>query len=355
MDKKDLTIHIATSSILKIVGIVLLLFFVYYIGDILLLIFISIIFAAVIEPLVNWLAKNKIPRSLGVILIYIGLALLVSLVIRLMVPPIIDQISYLAQNFPAIWEKFLAYVSALEHYSQSQIFVDNVQQALTSLLSGLQLAAGGAYGFIMAVFQNIINFITVLVLTYYFAVKNDSVANTLRLVIPDKYETRLDETVAAIKSKIGDWARGQLLLGLIIGFFSFIGLMFLLPQYALVLAIIAGLTEMIPYIGPILGAIPAVFLGFLTPAFSLTRGLAVLVLYVIIQQLEGNIIVPQVMKKSVGLNPVVVIIVILIGARVAGIIGIILSIPVTVALGVVAKDFLAKQQLKQLQTDLDRS
>ena len=143
-------------------------------------------------------------------------------------------------------------------------------------------------------------------------------------------------------------------MGLIIGVFSFIGLIFLLPKYALVLALVAGITELIPYLGPILGAIPAVFLGFTLPPFSLWRGIAVLILYVVIQQVENNIIVPQVMKKQVGLNPVIIIIVMLIGARLAGIIGLILAIPVATTISVIVKDFIQKSELPEIKAELDK-
>jgi len=107
---------------------------------------------------------------------------------------------------------------------------------------------------------------------------------------------------------------------------SFIGLIFLLPKYALVLALIAGFTEVIPYIGPVIGAVPAVFLAF---SHSPTKALLVIALYVVIQQLENNIIVPKVMQRAVGLNPVVVIIVLLLGAKLAGVIGALLAIPLS--------------------------
>ena len=161
------------------------------------------------------------------------------------------------------------------------------------------------------------------------------------------------ELFAVIQKKTGDWARGQLILGLIIAVLSFIGLIFLLPKYALVLALVAGITELVPYIGPILGAIPAVFLGFTVQPFSFGRGLAVLILYIVIQQVENNLLVPQVMKKSVGLNPVVIIIVMLIGARLAGIVGLILAIPVATAIGVIIKDFVKNSALPAIKAELD--
>jgi len=124
-------------------------------------------------------------------------------------------------------------------------------------------------------------------------------------------------------------------LAVIIGILTYIGLFFLGVKYALVLALVAGILELIPYIGPILAAVPAVILSFFQAPFL---SLLVLILYIVIQQLENQIIGPQVMKRTVGLNPIVIIIVILIGAKLAGILGIILAVPVTAAIAEFLKD-----------------
>jgi predicted PurR-regulated permease PerM len=139
-----------------------------------------------------------------------------------------------------------------------------------------------------------------------------------------------------VQDKLGLWLRAQLLLSGIIFLVTWIGLLILGVKYSLVLALIAGITEVIPFIGPIIGAIPAVLLAFLQ---SPIKALLVLILYLVIQQLEGNILVPKVMQKTVGLNPIVVIVVILLGAKIAGVLGALLSIPVAVAIMTIAGDW----------------
>ncbi|MDD2807850.1 MAG: AI-2E family transporter [Patescibacteria group bacterium] len=353
MENKNVTINISTSTVLKTIGFVLLLMFLYLIGDIILLMFISIMFASLIEPPVNYLESKKVPRGLGVIFIYMILILFLVLIVRLLIPPIVEQVASLTGNFPELWSRIMENFSSLRQYSEQQGFVSNIQSGLLGLQNELQKAAGGVYSFVISLFANLINFVMVLVLTFYLVVQKDAVSKLFKAVAPAEYHDYLIGLFVDIQKKIGDWARAQLILGLIVGALSFVGLMFLLPKYALVLALVAGLTEMIPYLGPILGAIPAVFLGFTVPPISVTRGLFVLILYLVIQQLENNIIVPQVMKRHVGLNPVVVIIVMLIGARIAGIIGIVLAIPVATTVSVIAKDFLQKSELPKLKAELD--
>jgi predicted PurR-regulated permease PerM len=354
MENKNITINISTGTVLKTAGILLILMFAYLIRDILLMVFIAVIFAALIEPLVNLLETKKIPRGLGIIFIYIVLLLFLVLIVRMIIPPIAEQVSLLTKNFPDLWEKIITNFNSFREYSEEQGLMGNIQQGLEGLQSGLQNAAGGIYSFIISVFRNVVNFILILVITFYLVVQRDAVNKLFKAIAPKQYHSYLINLFSIIQKKIGDWARGQLILGLIIGVFSFIGLIFLLPKYALVLALVAGITELIPYLGPILGAIPAVFLGFTVPPFSFWRGVAVLILYVVIQQVENNIIVPQVMKKQVGLNPVVIIIVMLIGARLAGIIGLILAIPVATAISVIIKDFIHKSELPEIKAELDK-
>lgn len=346
MEQNKLTIDVSIWLILKIVGVLLLLVFAYFIRDILLMIFVSIIFAALIEPVVNFLADRRIPRTLSAIGIYLALFLFFALTLRLIIPPIAEQVGLLVSNFPDLWARIAENFNTLQQYSQQQGLVDNIQQSLSSLQGGLEKAASGIYSFIVTVFLDLINFVFILVVTFYLVVQKDAIHKMFKTVAPEKYHEYIIDVIGRIQSKIGDWARGQLILGLIIGLLSFAGLIFILPKYALVLALIAAVMELIPYLGPMIAAVPAVFLGFMGPPISLGRGLAVLILYVIIQEAENNIIVPQVMKKQVGLNPVVILIIMLIGARFAGIIGIILAIPVATVVSIIIKDFYVKGGMK---------
>jgi len=352
IENKNINISVSTGTILKIVGIFLVLAFAYLIRDIIITIFVALIFATLIEPTINKLEAKKIPRGVGVIIIYIALILLLVFVVRMLIPPIVEQVGLLATNFPDFWNKTMENFESVKQYSEEQGLLDNIKKGLDGLQSSLSKAATGAYGFIVSIFRNIVNFLVILVVTFYLVVQKGALSKTLKALAPNKYHFYLENLSSRIQQKIGGWARGQLLLGLIIGIFSFVGLIFILPRYALVLAIVAGITELIPYLGPVIGAIPAVFLGF---TVSFGHGLAVLILYIVIQQVENNIIVPQVMKKQVGLNPVVIIISMLIGARLTGVVGIILAVPVVSAISLIVKDFADKSRISEIKNSEDRS
>lgn len=353
MENKNLTINISTGTVFKIVGILVALAFIYFIRDIILMVFISVIFAAIIEPLVNYLEGKKIPRGIGVLIIYVVLFLFIILLVRMIIPPIAEQVSLLTRSFPDLWSKIIENVEGIRQYSEQQGLTNNIQKGLQTLQSGLETAAGGVYSFIVSIFRSVVNFLLVLAIIFYLVVERGAVGKLFKSLAPAQYHSYLVDLFARIQVKIGAWARAQLILGLIIGFLSFIGLLIFLPKYALVLALIAGVTEVIPYLGPIMGAVPAVFLGFAVPPFSFARGLAILILYIVIQQMEEKIIVPKVMQTQVGLNPLVTIIIMLLGFRLAGIIGLIIAVPVATAIGVVVKDFIANSDLPEIKAKLD--
>ncbi|MFA6322721.1 MAG: AI-2E family transporter [Candidatus Buchananbacteria bacterium] len=335
---KKLSIDISLASVLKVTAVVLALAFIYYILDILILVFVAIFLSALLEPAVNFLESKKIPRVIGVILIYVSLLFVVAILLRLIIPPIIQQLTLLFYSFPGLWDQFGNNFSEVKQFIDQYGIHLNWQQTLGTWQSSLGSAASSVYAFTITAFQDVINIIFVLVLAFYLILEREAMHKVFRVVVPAKYLANWIKAYEEIEKKIGDWARGELILGLIIGLLSFVGLIFLVPKYALTLALIAGLMEMIPYFGPILSAIPAVFLGLMVPTTSLARGLAVLILFVVIQELENNIIVPQVMKKKVGISPVITLIAMLIGARVFGIIGIILAVPISTAIEIIFRE-----------------
>lgn len=334
-DPKDsVTIHISSMSIIKLLAVFLFLTFIYLVWDIVVLLFVSLLFAASLTPAIDWLENKKIPRSGGILFIYIGVLLLLSMVVVLIVPPIAAQVDQLAFNFPIYYQKIVA---GFGNLSLQTDIVGTFQQNLNSVGQTLSSYTGSVLGTVSSLFGGLVSFITVLVLTFYFVVKKDGLKNFVQSLTPSKYQKYAVNMFLRIQDKLGLWLRGQLLLSGIIFLVTLAGLLILgLKEYALVLALIAGITEAIPFIGPFIGAVPAVFLAFMQ---SPLKGLFVIILYIVIQQLENNIIVPKVMQRAVGLNPIVVMVAILLGAKLAGILGALLAIPVATALMVVAGDW----------------
>lgn len=332
---QKMIIDISSLAIIKLLLVVILVATFFYLRDIALMVFVSLILASAIDPWVDWLEKYQVPRPLSVFLIYSVAILLLTVSALLLVNPIAFEIKRLAQNFPAYWEQASGSWRQIEDLSDQYGFKENIINFLQNIQVGLNSNAGNLFGTVASFFGGIFSLILVLVITFYLSVYDIRMKRKIRSFLPIKYQPYFTHLVNRIQEKIGLWLRGQLLLSVIIFALSLIGLSVLGVEYAWVLALFAGITEFIPYLGPFIGAVPAIFIAFVQ---SPVLGLAVLILYIIIQQLENYLIVPQVMKRAVGLNPVVIIVAMLIGAKFAGIVGIILSIPVTTAIGLALGD-----------------
>lgn len=333
---KKLTIDISSLTLLKVLLIIAIIFFLFFIRDVVLLIFVALILSAAINPWVNWFQKFHIPRALSILSIYLILFFILIGAVYLIIPPIATEMNGLVQDFPSYWGKATSELNAFRDYFNAQGLGDNISEALNALQSNLSQLAGGVFGQISSFLGGIFSLFIVLVLTFYFSTDDQLAKRAVRICIPVKYQPYSTQLINRMQEKIGLWLRGQLILCLIIFVISWAGLSLLGVKYALVLAVFAGVTEFIPYLGPFLGAIPAVFVGFTQAPYL---GLLVIALYIIIQQLENLLLVPMVMKKAVGLNPVIVIIAMLIGGTIAGILGILIAIPVATAISVAASDF----------------
>lgn len=330
--KNSVTIHISTLSIVKVLAVLAMLAFVYMVWGVIVLLFVSLLLAAALSPAIDWLARRHLPRSVSVLLLYAIVLSVLAIVTVLIIPPIIKELSELAAAFPALYERL---ARSLGSAGNGQV-APALQQAIGALSQSLSRMTGSVLGAVAGVFGGLVSFITVLVLTFYFAVKKDNLKSLAQAVAPAKHQKYALNLLWRIQDKLGLWLRGQLLLSFIIFAMILSGLLILRAPYALVLALLAGLLEAVPFVGPIAAAVPAVLLAL---TISPLKALLVAGLYIVVQQLENNIIVPKVMQKTVGLNPVMVIIAVLLGAKLSGILGAILAIPVATAAMVVIGDW----------------
>ncbi|OGE81509.1 MAG: hypothetical protein A3E98_02915 [Candidatus Doudnabacteria bacterium RIFCSPHIGHO2_12_FULL_48_11] len=330
MDRDTHSIEISTVSILKVLLVLLLVWFLFAIREIVLLFIISIIIASAIDPLADFLHKKRVPRALSVLLVYVLFLGLLGLIVSLLVPPIAEEFKVIAES--DFQEDFVSKIG---------IYKDQLGGLGEAIQNNLRSLAGGISGTIFettkSVFSGLISVITVLAVSFYLTVEESGMKNFIKHLTPYKHQAYAMKLVNQIQRKIGAWVLGQFILSLVIFGLTFLGLSLLKVEFALVLALIAGLLEIIPYIGPFISVIPAAFFAFLqNPPLAL----AVIVLYIIIQQLENHVVVPVVMSKSVGLNPVIVILGILIGGSLGGIIGAVIAVPVIAGISVFVSDLM---------------
>jgi len=192
----------------------------------------------------------------------------------------------------------------------------------------------------------------IFVLSFYFIVEEGSFKKFIRSIVPFRHRPYVEDLVGRMQLQVGKWLRGQLLLGLIVGVVIYVGLSLMGVKYALVLALVAGILEVVPYIGPVISAIPAVLIA---SAQSPLLALLVVILYFLVQQLENHLLVPKIMQKVVGLNPLVIILVILVAVKLAGVLGAIVAVPAATLISVFLKDMFDERDKKdedKLKTEI---
>lgn len=311
-------IDISYKTVIFITIFLVLLWIVFKILDILLLFFVAFIFMSALTPLVEKLVAWRIPRVVAVLLTIIFIILLLVGAFAVGLTPFINQTSNLTQKLAEI-------VSSL---SQAHIVDPAVLQQELSKFSAQ------AVDLTVSLFKNLVGFLSVLVITVYLLLDRGGIENSTTSFFGARQE-KAKKVLRMIEEKLGAWLRGQVILSFAVGVLVYAGLLILGVEYALPLAIIAGLLEVVPVLGPIIAAVPAVLI-----ALTVSPLLAALVagLYLVIQELEGHILVPQIMKRAVGLNPILVILAVSVGGRLLGLGGALLAVPIAVVIQLVLQE-----------------
>ncbi len=320
---QKLVLDIPSTVILRVILVLAGVYLLWYLRDIALIVVASIVIASAIEPMAKSLQKLGVPRTLAVIFVYFAFFSTFLGIILFVLPPILNETKSLLQSLPGYVEKISGQSGS---YGVSESFAGTVKD-INSLLKNIQ--NGDFFTAIALVFGGIMSFVFIVVFSFYFAIHERGIEDFLRVLTPKDKEKYVVGLWRRTQKKIGLWMQGQLLLAVLIGVLVYLGLAILAVPYALPLAVLAAAFELIPVFGPILSALPAVALAFATGGFSLA--IFTVGLYLIIQQFENQLIYPLVVTKVVGVPPVISILALLVGAKLAGVLGILLSIPIAAA------------------------
>lgn len=353
--EKNFNITISSGLIIKTIIIGVLAFLLYKMLDLVLVVLTAVVIASAMEPLIKWFARNKVKRLFAVIITYIGIVSVFSGLLYFFIPPVLEEASNLLSNAP----KYLDSVTLWNPLNDAKLVeggkiagglsegLNGSKQIINGLSSGTvntsalgdlivkfqnitANASGGVVNLASNIFGGAFSFIMIIILSFYLAVQEEGVEKFLRIITPIKNEKYVIDLWKRSQRKIGYWMQGQLLLAVLVGVLVYLGLMVLGVHNALVLAVFAAAFEIIPLFGPVIAAIPAILSGFATG--GVTMGVLVIGLFIIIQQFENHLIYPLVVKKVVGISPILVIIALIIGAKLAGFLGIILSAPLSAIL-----------------------
>ncbi|MDR7482141.1 MAG: AI-2E family transporter [Armatimonadota bacterium] len=319
-----------------LVGLVRLLAVV---AEVLVIVLIAAILATGLAPVADRLQRRpwgrrrrQLSRAAAAGLVYLGLLAALGLVGSLLVTPLVRETSDLVERAPELYGRLQEMIADLQQRYPWLPNLTGFIQRLPEEAGRLTAYVGRATGVAFRVFGAIVSAVTVLILSFYMLLEGPAIKAGFLRLFPRRNHRQLEMVLTEIGRKFGGWLRGQLFLGLIVGLAAGLGTAGLGLPYALLLGLAAGVTELIPLVGPVLGAIPAVFVALFGPTWRL---LAVIVLFVAIQQAENHFLVPRVTRQTVGLSPVLTLVAIMVGTKLMGILGALLAVPVAAAVQVI--------------------
>lgn len=330
---KNISISITTGTIIKVILIAAAAYALWILRDLALLVLTAIVIASAIEPGVEFFTKRRLPRALAVALMYLAVLGSVFGIMYAFLPPVLDDVQSFLTSAPQYLTTLnipepltsLAGQAALGNGNQAQSLLDTV----FAFRSAFYDTSGGLVQIVSTFFGGVFSFFLVVTLSFYFALRNTGVEEFLRIITPSKREDYVVGLWHRAQRKIGLWMQGQLILSLIIGVIVYLGLLILGVPYALLLALLSSMFNIIPIFGSIIAGVIATVVAF--GSGGLTLALLVAALFFIVNQFEGNLIYPLIVDKVVGIPPLLVIIALIAGGTLAGFLGILLSVPLAAA------------------------
>jgi predicted PurR-regulated permease PerM len=332
-----------TAAVLVVLA---LAFLVSKVGSVLIVVVLSIILAAAIEPIVYRLRRHGLGRGQAILVVYVGLLLAIGFGFYAILPPVVRQGGALIENIPSILNSLEDQAQVSENRfirETGTATVQRVQQFYRDTQESPPVGGATAFQLVTSAFGLLFTFITTLILGFYWLTEKAIIKRLFLGLLPPRHRGRAHGIWDNVEAKLGGWTRGQLVLCLSIGLASAMAYspLFLDLPFWLALALWSGITELIPFIGPWLGGAAAAVVA-LTQSFEVA--ILVVVFVVVLQQIEGAWLVPKVMKNAVGLTPLTVIVAVQVGGAIGGAIGAILAIPIAGACQVVVQDLLATRK-----------
>jgi predicted PurR-regulated permease PerM len=339
----DETRSLILWTICMIALAVMIMWAAYIVRDALLIVYVSGLLAIGFSPIVRIIERQKVvpiggrlPRWLAILILYVLILGTITLVMVLIFPPLVRQAQALWEKIPDMFEKGQQYLMSKGLLKEHLTIREAVERApgtggdaVAGVLGAAANVAGGIFGVV-----------TILILTFYILIDSWNMRETALRLFPRPRRSRVDAAMREVTVKVSAWLGGQLLLAAVIGATSALGLWALGVPFFYVLALISAIGEMIPVVGPILSAIPAIAVA---STVSLKTVIFVVIFFFLQQQLENHILVPKIMSRQVGVSPVTVIVALLIGGSLLGIVGAILAVPTAAILQVIASELLTEE------------
>lgn len=314
-------------TVFFLLGLVL----IWLIRDLIFSLFIAFIIMSALKPAVKFFQKKGIPRGVSAAIIYIFFIAIIINIFTIILPPLVNESVSLFKTMPRILQTLFPNLGNIVNISSLFQYVPNITNQFIKLVGGI--------------FSNTLFIISTLFFGFYFLLEEELVKKTVIHFGLEAKAKRVTNFFDQVEIRLNAWFWGELVLMIIVGLMSFIGFTIIGLKYTIALAVLAGLLEVVPNLGPTLSAVPAVLVG-LSQSYPL--GLITLAVSILVQQLENNLIVPVVMKKAVGLNPIVTLVALVVGGKVGGILGILLAIPAALVLETLMMEIIKDKSVERL-------
>lgn len=343
--KENIQVSISIGTVIKILALLIITGVLFYLSELVIALLVAVVLASAVEMPVKYLAKWKIPRGLAVMSIFLGLLLTVIAIVFIFIPPLADDIARFIKTLPAILDSIRIFGKDMG-FKDLSIAVQELSRDISkgqvlTVLKNTLFGSSGFFATTSAVIGGVINLALTFILAFYLALEENGVQKFLRLIVPKHQEEYITGLWSRAQQKIGMWMQGQLLLSVLVALLVYIPLLILDVPYAALLALLAFFGELVPVVGLSIATVPALFIAWVHGGTALLSIVAII--YVIIGQLENHVLYPKVMSKMVGVPSVIVIISLLVGAKLAGIWGVLLAVPLAAVLMEFADDVRKKK------------
>ncbi len=340
--QEERVLDISWGTLLKIAIVFLGFYILNLIKDILLWILFGLIISILFNPVINFLERRRIPRTIAAIFVYVAVFAILSLIFYWTIPIFIIEVQQFTQLFPQYFEKLAPPLRGLniEAFESFEAFTQVLQDWLVR-------ASSSIFGAIVSIFGGIFSTATIFAIAIFFSIEEKEVDKAMKLLVPKKNETYFLRLWERCQIKTAAWFGARALSSLFVGLITYVTLRIFSTEYAAVLALFAGVMDIIPVLGPIFSG---VIIITLTALSSPAKAFLILIALILIQQIEGNVITPILTKKMVGLPAILVLTALLIGGKLWGILGAILTIPLVGVIYEFLRDYLQKRKEEQPTT-----
>jgi predicted PurR-regulated permease PerM len=316
-------VEISSKTIIFTIVLILSLGLVWRIRQLIYALFIAFIFMSALKPMVNRLERIRLPRSIAAFVVVISALVTIIFALAFMLPPILSETIDFFTSLPVILSETFPFLKGTFNPDSALQLLPNITENAFKVATGL--------------FSNVLFVVSVIFFTFYFLLEEQFTESFLERFFDEKKARRIEMVLRKAEVRMGAWMRGELVLMTVVGLLTYLVLTALNVPFALSLAFLAGLLEIVPILGPIVSSVPAFIVA---SSSSLLLGGATLSMYMIIQQLENNIIVPYIMNKAVGIHPITTLIALSIGGTLGGVVGAIIAVPISLVIETVILDIL---------------